>query len=229
MPVNPKFLAARAAERSHRDHAHLRSFAWLTLTRAGRATCSTPLVPFTLRHRLALRLARNAFFCARPVLRGDVFLFLWRLHPLYRAPRFGYESVVAGLQFRRFRLLRLWLALGSLRSAIMHRRLTRFVRQCDLSVARERIEAFLSVADQDLPGAEIGEGHGQVRRSRIAPERNDADNLVDWLMSTYHLSHDEALDLPVAVANQLYRDRLFDTPDAELKIFAPSDLLLSAT
>lgn len=228
MPVNPRFLAARAAERRQRDLAHLRALAWLPLRRGGVVFTRAPLVPLTLRHTLELRLARNAFFTPQPALLGDVFLFLWRLHPLYRTPQLARAPLVAELSHRRLKLLRLWLALGSFEAAFCHRRLTRLVRQCDLSAAVASIEGFIEVAYQDVPGDDVsGDGRRRTsRRSSVAPERHAADNTVDYLMSNYHLSHDQALDLPISLINQLYRDRMFSDPECELKIFAPSDALL---
>lgn len=228
MPVNPRFLAARAAESRQRDLAHLRALCWVPLKRHGVIFTRSPIVPLTRRHRIELTLANNAFFGPQPHLLGDVFLFLWRLHPHYRAPRFGRESVIAQLDLKRARFFRLWFALGSHRSAALHRRLTRCVRRCDLRAAVASIHAFFDVTYQDAPGEDTGKNHdGVCRRSAIAPARQASDNRLDWLMSTYRMSHEEALDFPIALEHQLYREREFNEPDGELRIFAPSDLLLS--
>lgn len=218
MPVNPRFLAARAAERRNRDIAHVRALAWVRLRRAGKPLATTPIVPLTMRHRLELRLAGNGFFASGRVYLSDVFGLLWRLHPLYRPLRLGCEEVQVGSG-----LLRSWIALGSLRSALARRRLAAVVMACDLPEAVAALDEFLLSTEQDAPAAPDG-----ARRAPAAPERHDADNMLELLMNLYGLSHDAALDLPVAVANQLYRERMFSVPDGELEIFAPSDRLLSA-
>ena len=227
MPVNPKFLAARAAERRHRDLAHLRALCWLPLQRHGVTFARTPLVPFTRRHRIELELARNAFFGPQPVLLGDVFLFLWRLHPLYTPPRPGREQLVANLAAKRFPLLRQWCALGSLGRACLHRRLTRFVRRSDLAAASAAIRRYLDIAYQDAPGEACSPTGQRARRSAISPPRHSADNHTAWLMRTYGLSHEEALDFPIALEHQLARELELQQPDGELNVSDPSDLLLA--
>ena len=226
MPVNPKFIAARELERRHRDLAHLRALCWFPLRRYGGVFTRTPLVPFTRRHRIELDLARNAFVTpGAPILLGDVFLFLWRLHPRYRAARPGREQLLAHLDRAKplARFLRLWRALGSLSATCLHRRLTRCVRRADLFAATGSINAFLDIAYQDAPGSDAEGAYIPA-----AAARHVADNRADWLMSTYHLTHEQALDFPLALEHQLMRERALQLPDGELNVFAPSDLLLGS-
>lgn len=227
MPINEKFLAARAAERRHRDLAHLKALAWLPLRRHGDIFIRTPVVPLTLRHQIEMRMKGNALFSRGPVLLGDVFLFLWRLHPLYRTPSFGREKWIARLDLRWFRFLRLWIALRSFRAASAHRKLTAQVRQCDLGAALAIIREFVGIAEQDETCSVASDDDApRVFQSAAAPERHHADNIISYLMAEFRLSHDEALDFPTAIANQLYRERVLSTPDGELSVFAPSDSLL---
>lgn len=223
MPINPRFLAARAAERRLRALIHLRALCWLPLRRSGIVIGRTPLVPLTLRSRLELKLARNSFFLAgAPPLLGDVFLFLWRLHPHYCALRPLRAGAIANLASRRFRFLRVWWAHGSFRAAVAHRLLTARVRRCDLSAAISSIQAFLAATYQD----NAGDDAKVRRRGSAAPERDETDNQVDYLMTVYRLTAEQALDLPLALAHQLYRERQLQKPDGDLNVFAPSDALL---
>lgn len=223
MPVNPQFLAARAAEARQRHLAHLRAPCWLVLHRPGRASVRTPLVPLTLRHWLALRVAGNRFVCGGAPQLADLFLFLWQLHPQHATALPEREPAIAQLARGRFRFLRLAFAYGSLSAARRHRRLERAVRQCDFSAACAAVQAFLRITEQDAPPPSAG---SRLRAGPATPDRCAADNLVDWLMTTYRMTHAEALDLPLAVGHQLYRERLLQQPDGDLEVFAPSDSLL---
>lgn len=220
MPINPKFLRARALERRNRDIAHLRLVTWLTLRSCGRVIGQTPLMPFSMRHRMELRLAGNSLVCGGTILPADVFLFLWRLHPFYVRPCFDREQFVAHLAVSRFKFVRLWLALGSFRSARAHRRLTRLVARCDQVAVVAAINEFLDIAEQDAPGVPVATVSG------VAPQTHDADNLLTWMMGRYGMEYNEALDMPVAVTNQLYREYMLQQPDGELNVFSPSDRLL---
>lgn len=223
MPVNARFLAARAAERHRRDLAHLGALGWITLRRDGRPLLRTPLVPLTTRHELALGVERNAFFDGRRPLPADLHLLLYRLHPDWAPVRPGREGAVADLARARCRLLRQWWATGSLAAALAHRRLARAARRCDLGAAVAAVRAYLDAALQDAPRSA-----GRRRRTSLAaPPRHAADNLTDWLMTTYGMSHAAALDFPVALGHQLYRERRLQAPDGILEVSDPSDDLLS--
>lgn len=227
MPVNPKFLAARAAERRNRLLAHARPILPLVLPLRGRGAraFSVPQRLLTERMRLDLELAENAFVTgARPLL-GDVFNLLWRMHPEFAVPCAERLFAVRQLDGRRFRFLRVWYAFGSLRTARIHRWLTRRVAACDLFAAERLIRERLDDAEQDAPGYD---GSCSGRRSLAAPEFCYYDELVSFFGETYHLAPDEVLDLPRALVLQIYRNRVLSQPDGELNVFAPSDVLLSA-
>jgi len=229
MPINPRFLQARATERQFRDLQHLGVLTWVPLRRGGKLFARTPLVPLTLRHQLQFRIDGNAFYALRPILLGDVFQILWRLHPRYQPVRAGRERMVTNHAARAGKLLRLWMATGSFPAALAHRRLSRWVARCELEPVIAAVHEFLERTDQDQTGEETtGDAQSRRYRSPISPDRQPADNLVDYLMTAYRLSHAEALDFPIALGNQLYRERLLQQPEGELQIFAPSDRLLSA-
>lgn len=220
-----KFFAARAAEQRQRDLIHLGAIAWLPLRRGNHVFASVPLKPYTLRHELEFFLAGNGFVTRRDIQRADVFLFLWRLHPFYCAPRFGREAYVARLAKSHAKLLRLWLAFGSLRSAITHRRLTGLLRRCDYPAVVRSIRGFLDLVEQDAPGEPSDTGGRPHRHATRAPGHQRSDNWADWLMSTYGMTYEAALDIPIALVHQLHRERMLQLPDGELMVFSPSDLI----
>jgi hypothetical protein len=221
MPVNSQFLAARSAERRFRLLAHTRAVCWLALANEHGIFAHTPLLPLTERHRAELTLLRCAFFTGGIRTSGDVVVFLWRLHPFYRAPQFGRERWMSRRVPTALRLFAMAFALGSWRAAWAHARVVDYVRCCDLQRAIAAIHGFLDNTEQDAPGAEAAR-----TVSLAAPDRRGVDNQVEWLMANYAMTHDQALDFPIAVANQLYRDRLLQRADGELEVFAPSDALL---
>jgi hypothetical protein len=211
MPITPAFLAARAAERQHRLLIHARALAWVPLRRGASLLLLTPLVPLTHRHVVELTLARNAFLRGFSPLAGDLFAFLWRLHPLFRRPDGSFPNTSARLSF------------ACLRSAFARYRLRRAVLRCEQEPAATTIREFLARASQDAAAPEC-----DAVEAPAAPERCPIDNVVDYAARTYHLHPDAVLDLPIALLHQLYRDHLLSLPDGELAVFAPSDDLLSA-
>jgi hypothetical protein len=227
MPITEKFLAARRAERRFRQLVHVRGICWVRLHNAAGVFAHAPLLPLTERHRLELVLVRCAFFVGWRPSGADVLLFLWRLHPLYRAPQFGREGWLSAGVPRPLGLLARWRAFGSWRAAWAHARLADYVRCCDVPRASAAIVAFIAQAFQDEPGAETDPLRPRRGHSEAAPDRCMTDNYVDYLMSVYRLSPDQALDLPIALHYQLYRERALAQPDGELEVFAPSDALLS--
>jgi hypothetical protein len=228
MPINPQFLAARAAERRQRllTHLALPELVAIPLRRGG--AFRVPQVLITERIRLELHLAGNALVCGRAPLLGDVFLCLWRHHPEFRRPLPARAAVLRDLG-RWPALLRLALlryAYGDLSVARLHRWLSRRVAACDLFAAEKILAGRLRTAEQDAPAAAYESGAGTP--SAAAPEFCAVDDLVDWLSTTYGLSPAAALDVPRALVHQLWRNRQLAQPDGELAVFAPSDALLSA-
>lgn len=227
MPLNEPFLAARAAEHANRLLTHLGLAAPLVLPlrrpRRFRRAFAVPQRLLTERMRLELILAQNAFFTARRPLLGDVFNVLWRLHPEFRRPHPLRVGLVRDLGARRFRLLRLWRAFGSLRTARAHRWLSRHVAACDLFAAEKLIVDRLALAEQDAPGAPWEPG----RHSAVAPPFCYFDDLAVHLARSYGVPVAAALDLPRALVHQLWRAEQLAQPDGELNVFAPSDRLLA--
>ncbi|MBC7367563.1 MAG: hypothetical protein H7343_12280 [Undibacterium sp.] len=229
MPVNAKFLAARASEHRRRLLTHMGLAEPITLPlRSGRASARVRVVPLTERHRIELALAGNAFFSGRAPLLGDVFIFLWRLSPDFRKPRPAFAPLVAGLDRKHCKFLRLWLALGSFRAAMAHRALAQAVRHCDLFSAEAALLLWLRHTAQDELG-ESADGEGKIiARSPAAPAHCYADGLADVLARSYHLRPADALDLPVAMVNQLMRAAALSQAEGECAVFAPSDELYYA-
>ena len=124
-----------------------------------------------------------------------------------------------------------WYAFGSWRSTWAHARLTEWVRCCDVQAAAAAIDHFIDRAFQDEPGEEVEAEKGKVKRryvSPLAPERCALDNLVEWSMRQYDMTPDQVLDFPIALHNQLYRERMLQAPESELAVVAPSDRLANA-
>ena len=226
MPVNPQFLAARDREQAHRLMAHLSLAPAVRLVwRRTRREFWLRMVPLTERARLELALAGSAFFCDQPVLLGDVFVLLWRLSPAFRRPLPGREGAVSGLGRKRFRFLRLWWALGSLRAAAAHRYLSAVVARCDLFAAETALLDWLAVAEQDAPGVDVAAARRTFSAAR--PQRCYPDMVTEFFAERYHLSRADILDAPVAVLHQIYRASVLTGPDGDMEVFAPSDRLLA--
>jgi hypothetical protein len=230
MPVNPQFLAARAAEHRNRLLTHVGLAEPLEIPfrfphsafRLQPSAFRIPQLLLTERMRLELQLAGNAFVTGREPLLGDVFVALWRLHPEFCRPRPGRLAAIRHLDRGGLRFARLWYAYGSWRAARVHRWLSRCVARCDLFAATELIRERFAIADQDAPGAPLEATY----RSPVAPGFCYYDDLVEYFATTYHLAPAAVLDLPRALIHQLYRTRQLSQPDGELAVFAPSDSLL---
>ena len=231
MPINEKFLTARAAERRHRLLTHLGLPQLVELPLRGGGACRVPQVLSTERILLELRLAGSPFLAGRAPLLGDVFLWLWRHHPEFARPIPERAHLLRGLDRvpRLLRLPLLWAAYGSLRTARLHRWLSARVAACDLFAAERIVRERWQTAEQDAPAAECAEpGARRAAPSPLLPEFCPVDDVVDWLCSRYHLTPAQTLDLPRALVNQLWRNRQLAQPDGELAVIAPSDALLSA-
>ncbi len=215
MPVNEKFLAARAAEHRQRllTHAGLAAPIELPILHREGVVARARVVPLTERHRLELALVGNAILCGRAPLLGDIMQFLWRLNPYFRRPDGTYPNLTGPVP-----IFFTWL-----RSRVARAALARAVRRCDLFAAERAIHEWLQVAEQD--------GHcgvsAKVTRSRLTPEHCYPDDLTNHLCSTYTIAPTQVLDLSVALVNQLWRAELLTRPNSELSVSAPSDALLS--
>lgn len=216
-----KYEHARARERVYRMLSHLHVAPLLEIPMLNpRLRWRIQLTPLTERKRLELVLAANAFFNGRAPLLGDVFVFLWRLHPHYTAPRAERRAVIDDLPHRRFRLLRLWWAFGSLKTALIHRSLTAKVQRCDLFGAATAIREFLADAEQDAPTSE-----SEDVQSTCAPQRCHADELCAYFMKYYHMTHAEVMDAPCALLNQIYRSEQLNRPNGEVLVMDRSEEL----
>jgi hypothetical protein len=228
MSINEQFLAARAAEQRFRLMVHARAVCWIRMhSRNGKGVFAhTPIAPLTQRHRIELSLVRCAFFAAGEPSEADVLVFLWRLHPHYRAAVIGREKWLAARAPGFLCRFLFAYAYGSLQAGNAYVRLASLVRHCDVAKAAQSIRAFLLQSDQDEPGIEESNVYRPRIYSSAAPDRCGADNFVDYAVKTFRLTPDQALDIPIALLHQLYREQLLATPDGELAVFAPSDALL---
>jgi hypothetical protein len=224
MPINSKFLAARIAEHQHRLQTHLGLAEPMLLPLAGngRTAFTVPQALITERMRLELTLAGNAFLCGGEPGHGDLFVYLWRLHPEFCRPLPHRVPALRRWGHAPGRFLLNWYAYGRLRPARLQAWLVRQCRRADLPAAAALVAARLALADQDAPGADLE----TTRRSLVAPPFCYFDDLVDYVSRTYHVPPGAVLDLPRALVHQLYRNRLLSAPDGELSVFAPSDALL---
>lgn len=163
------------------EERNQRSEAW---ARIPAVVAGSMALPFTLRMHTELQLSGNAFLAGRPPLWGDVFAFLWRVHPAYYRP---YSA-------RRF---------------IDFPACSRLRRHCQflaaqpgspLAFAAGEIMGYLGRAFADAPAS--------------APAREDGplgtlchltDSAVDWCASRYGWTPDVILDLPLACVFQLRR------------------------
>lgn len=229
MPINEKFLAARAAERRHRLLTHLGLPQLVEIPLLGGGAFRVPQVLSTERILLELRLAGSPLLVGRAPLLGDVFLWLWRHHPEFARPLPERAHLLRGLERvpRLLRLPLLWYAYGSLRTARLHRWLSARVAGCDLFAAERLVRERVQTAEQDAPSAPCGE-RGAARPNPLLPDFCPVDDAVDWLCSRYPLTPAQALDLPRALVHQLWRNRQLAQPEGELAVIAPSDALLSA-
>ncbi len=121
--IVPGVAELRARER------HNRALAFAGITRT---VCGLEIRPLTPAARLELQLLRNAFAVAgAQPLEGDVFVFLWILHP-----RRGRARGVA--------------------DSLLQWRLRRRVRKLELAVAVREIRLFMIEQLQDLPESTTG-------------------------------------------------------------------------
>jgi len=232
MPINDKFRAARAAERGRRLITYLPhppalwlplawpAGFWGRLFRLFRGSHLLVTVShFTERQRIELFFARNAFLTGLPPTHGDVQYFLWRLHPDFIRPDGELPNRRHPGQPPRYAT-----SAETKRSFRMRRRISRLGPQVDLGAAVRIISGFLAAAEQDRQGAT----DATEAASLVAPEHFAWDDLCEHFCRDYGLTRDEVLDYPRAWLFQLHRSHVLRTdPEGELKIFAPSDELLS--
>jgi hypothetical protein len=208
MPVNAKFLAARAAEQRNRLIAYLPGPA---------PVCGVMIRHLTPRAAAELSLAGNAFAASTPPLRADVFQFLWRLHPAFERPR----RIAPGAT-----LLRSVRAYG-FRAGLARWRLARYVHRYSLPGAIAEIRAYLSTVYQDAPGDD--DPGTRAARSLVRPPMCWVDNYtLHFLRILPGLTPETMVDVPLARLFQLDREHRLRQPDGELNVFDPSDRLLSA-
>lgn len=208
MPVNEKFLAARAAEQRNRLIAYLPG---------PEPVCGVLIRHLTPRASAELSIAGNAFAVGGVPSLGDVFQFLWRLHPAFARPH------------RILRGRRVWqlVAAYGLRTGLARARLASQVRRLVLADAVREIEAYLAAVNQDRPPQDVKAKNKPV--SRVTPPPCWLDNFALHFSGLIpNLSPDAVIDLPLARLFQLEREHRLRQPEGELDVFDPSDALLSA-
>lgn len=218
MPVNPKFLAARAAEIRNRQLAHLAVPAPL---------CGVPVRHLTPRHVNELRLAGNAF-CGggEQPMRGDIFQFLWRLHPDFARPVRAWPRWPS----RGLELVKNLYAFGW-RAGWARYRLVRNVAGRSVVISALEIEGYLATVYQDLQAADLPTGaKGKQRCIPLLPPGSWLDNYcLSFLRLVPGWTPEQIVDCPLARLLQLHRESLLLQEDGELSVIDPSDALLSAS
>jgi hypothetical protein len=199
----------------YRFLASLRRGLWQART-GGLATL--PLCHFTLRHRAELSLVANAVLGTATPREGDIFQFLWRLHPWFMRP----ENLLANQGHRMATPREQRHALAT------RRRLLRLTPQLDLPAATILLRAWLGTAQQDEPATAFDLSGPPSPLSHFhAPAINHLDDLSDYFIRTYGLRRDEVLDSPQAWLYQLHRNKLLAEPDGPERVIDPSTALLS--
>lgn len=217
MPLNPQFLAARAAEQRQRFLTHLTLPPPFRLpTRSGVAVIQ--LAHYTERHHLELQLVGNPLAHAAPCpadptsARAALFQFLWRQHPLFYRPSddtFPNRRSAPGWATP----LRAWLA---------YRAVARAVRAALLPLAYAEAARIVATSEQDLPAEPL-----DAPPAPAAPPRHRTDDLVDYVSTQWHIPPRDVLDYPRALLWQLHRNRLLAQPDGAEYVIDPSDALLA--
>lgn len=174
--MSPAIQAALATEDRRR------SLAWLALCEP---LLGAPARPLTLRMEMELRLVRCAFFTGRAPLWGDVFVYLWRVHPAYYRPaslrRYYDWPACAGL---RRHVQRLAAAPGE-----------------PLAAAEAAIREHIRAAYLDAPAPDATDREP----SPLEPRAHLVDSIVHWAAEHYGWPPDYILDQPLARLFQLRR------------------------
>lgn len=139
--VNQAFFEARAAEARRRMLAYVLHAPAIDIPLRGGGTAIFPVVTLRWRHMFELLRSGNALASGglRPLL-GDVFEFLWRLHPYYRSPAGNWPNLTS--YDRRP---------GWLRTRLSHWLVRRAVARIDLAAAESLLRARIREAFQDSP------------------------------------------------------------------------------
>lgn len=177
----PPLVASSTVTRLRTAERQARNEAW---ARIPLSLCSSVAMPFTLRMFTDLQASGNAFLCGRAPLWGDVFAFLWRIHPAYYRP----YSARRYLDFP---------ACSRLRRHCQH-----LAAQpgTPLAEACAEIEAYLARAFSDSPAGEPATDDSPLR---TVP--HFVDSVVDWCATRYGWEPATILDLPIACLFQLRR------------------------
>lgn len=225
MPINPQFLAARAKEQSARLLTYLpwpRPIVVTLRSRGGwlswwpRNPVTSPVVHFTERHHVELTFAQNAFVIGARPLRGDVFQFLWRLHPEFMRP----DGTLANQGHRRAT----WCERR--RARRVQKALHRAARLCDLDHTAIALRAYLSAVELDA-NAYIADEKPRKRRGLAVAPHNYFDDYTEYMARTYGLTPEAAMDMPRALSFQWQRQRaLLAEPEF---VSDPSDELLASS
>jgi len=176
MPFPPAVAAVLA------DEDRRRSLAWLALPEP---LLGSPARLLTLRMEMELRLVRCAFFTGRAPLWGDVFVYLWRLHPAYYRPA----------SLRRYYD---WPACAALRRHVQ--RLAAAPGE-PLAAAEAAIRDHIRTAYLDAPAQDPA----APPPSPLEPRAHLVDSLVHWAAGHYGWAPDFTLDQPLARLFQLRR------------------------
>lgn len=219
MPVNEKFLQARAAEQRNRATTHLPLPPPFRVPLRAGDFYRVDQVHYTERLRLEFVLLGNPLLLPgeHAASLDQVLQVLWRLHPLfYRRSTRSFPNLTGQP------LATLWLRLESWRES---RRLRRVLARSALALTVHQLRARLRAADQDEPAAD-GEP-GEAAPSPAAPPVNQWDDLADYYSRLWSVPPGYVLDMPRALLWQLHRNRLLAQPEGELLVIDPSDSLLA--
>lgn len=219
MPVNEKFLQARAAEQRQRATTHLPLPPPFRVPLRAGDFYRVDQVHYTERLRLEFVLLGNPLLLPgeHAASLDQVLQVLWRLHPLfYRRSTRSFPNL-AGQP-----LATLWLRFESWRES---RRLRRVLARSALALTVHQLRARLRAADQDEPASD-GEP-GEALPSPAAPPVNQWDDLADYYSRLWSVPPGYVLDMPRALLWQLHRNRLLAQPEGELLVIDPSDSLLA--
>lgn len=212
MPVNPAFLAARAAEQRQRLISYLPEAEPLALPLASGRVVSVRQVHLTLRIEAELDLIENPMIAGGKATRLDAFRFLWRHHPRFmRAgtlPNAGHRQA-SFWEALRSRLTRLWLAW------ICGRLAWPLAAVClSERLKLSRLDSGGSTSADDAPAP-------------AAPPHCSLDEFCRLFLPR-GLNRDAVLDSPLSWLFQQLRADALAGPDGELAVIDPSDALLGA-